>query len=408
MFLVGASGGTWVGLPARGVETYAGRVCCEAILVVKGMRMSGEGTGMDRRVFLKVSGLAAVGAMAAGAQEAAEGRKLRVAMLSDWHVHAHGYGRQVQSMPEAEITAIWDEVPERGKAWADSLKVPFEADLNAVVARDDVDAVVCDAPTNMHAEVMIAAAKAGKHIFTEKVMALTVAECEAIAAAVRESGVKFCISFPYRTRPSVLYAYQAVQEGLLGKVTSLRVRNAHNGVSAGWLPKHFLDPESTGGGAMMDLGAHPMYLARYLGGQPKKITSMFSHVYDRPVEDNAMSLIEFANEAIGVTETGFVSTGSPFSIEVGGTEGCVLVGGPDESAVQIQSIHLTPNQFVTPESLPEELPHPLQIWVDGILKGTPIPFGLEEGIQLTELMEYAYQSHRTGQTVEIPERKAVV
>jgi predicted dehydrogenase len=370
-----------------------------------------DSSGVDRRGFLKVSGVAAgaaLGALSAGAQEqAAAGGVVRVAMLSSWHVHARGYARELASMPDVKLTAVWDEDPERGKSWAESLSLPFEADLQKILARDDVDAVAVDAPTSMHAEVMTAAAVAGKHIFTEKVMALTIEECQSIAEAVKKAGVKFCISFPYRTRPETLYAHKAVQDGLLGKLTFLRVRVAHNGVSGGWLPPHFEDPVTTGGGAMMDLGAHPMYLARWIGGRPKRIASMFSSVFDRPVEDNAVCSIEFESEAIGVTETSFVSTMSPFSLELSGTDGSLVVGGPDEKSVRIRSGHVNGEQWVTPESLPEALPSALRMWIDGILKDTPIPFGLEEGIQLTELMEYAYRAHREGKTIEIPERLPV-
>ena len=237
---------------------------------------------------------------------------LKIAMLSGWHVHAKGYAEIINSIPETEIAAIWDEDKKRGSNWAQSLDVPFEPDLDQLLANDDINGVVVDTPTNMHKEVMIKAAEAGKHIFTEKVMALTVANCKEIEKTVREAGVKFCISFPHRTRPDILFAKEAVEEGLLGDITSLRIRNAHNGSIADWLPSHFYDPEECGGGAMMDLGAHGMYLARWFLGEPKKITSIFNNVTDRKVEDNATSVIEFENNAIAINETGFVSTNDPF------------------------------------------------------------------------------------------------
>lgn len=328
---------------------------------------------------------------------------LRVAMLSGWHVHARGYAKALSDMPDVKLTAVWDEEPERGREWAQELGVPFEPDLARVLARDDVDAVACDAPTHRHAEVMVAAADVGKHIFTEKVMALTIDECQRIADAVNRAGVKFCISFPYRTRPECLYAKKAVDEGLLGRLTFFRVRVAHNGSSGGWLPPHFYDPVTTGGGAMMDLGAHPMYLARWIGGRPKRIVSTFNHVTDHEIEDNAVSVIEFENECIGVAETSFVSSYSPFSFELSGTEGSLFVGGPDEKSVRIRSSKVNGGEWVTPE-LPEALPSPLRIWVEGILQNKPIPFGLEEGTQLTELMQYAYASHKSGSQVAIPRR----
>ncbi len=329
---------------------------------------------------------------------------LNVAMLSKWHAHAKGYAERLGAMPEVTITAVWDEVPERGEEWAKELNADWVPNLDDVLARSDVDGVVVDAPSNMHADIMAAAAEAGKHIFTEKVLALTVAECDRISAAVKKAGVKFCISFPFRTRSATLYAHKAVQDGLLGQLTSLRVREAHDAGSAGWLPPHFWDPVGTGGGAMMDLGAHPMYLARWIGGRPVKISSTFTFMTDHEVEDNAVCTVVFESGCIGIVETGFMTANGSFSMELTGTGGTLFVGGADEDRVQIRSNKLDPEKWITPEPLPEALPRPERIWVDGVLNNAPIPFGLEEGTQLTELMEHAYLAFREGRQVEIPKR----
>jgi predicted dehydrogenase len=369
---------------------------------------------MDRRAFLARGGaMAAAGISAAAldtkgahAGEASEAKgetgMLNVAMLSGWHAHAKGYARRLGEMPEVKITCVWDEVPERGEEWAKELKADWVPSLDDVLARSDVDGVVIDAPSNMHADIMVAAAEAGKHIFTEKVMCLTVSECDRVITEVKKAGVTFCISFPFRTRPATLYAHQAVREGLLGQLTSLRVRESHDAGSAGWLPPHFWDPVSTGGGAMMDLGAHPMYLARWICGEPIFISSTFVHMTVHDVEDNAVCTIVFEEGCIGVVETSFMSAHASFSMELTGTEGSLFVGGPDEDLVQIRSNKLDPDKWITPDRLPEALPHPIRMWVDGILEGTPIPFGLEEGRQLTHLMEHAYIADRECEKIVIP------
>jgi len=328
---------------------------------------------------------------------------VNVAMLSAWHPHAKGYAEELRKLPEAKITAVWDEQPDRGRKWADELGAAFEADLNVLLRRSDVDAVVCDAPTNRHVEVLTAAAGARKHIFTEKVMAMTVKECHQIAEAVRKAGVTFCISFPFRTRPDTLFAKRVADEKLIGDVTLLRVRIAHNGASAGWLPRHFYDPVTCGGGAMMDLGAHPMYLARWIMGKPVRITSMFNaYTSGHAVEDNAVCVVEFANKGLGVVETSFVSTHSPFCLELFGTEGSLFVGGPDDRVRIISNKSATGAKgWTTPSELPAPLPRPIVLWIRGIREGTPIPFGLEEGTQLTELMEAAYISHREKRPVAV-------
>lgn len=328
---------------------------------------------------------------------------IRIAMLSGWHVHAEGYAQEARSLPNACVTAVWDEDAGRGQRWAADLGVDFEVHLDRVLAREDVDAVIVGTPTNLHKQVVLKAAAAGKHIFTEKVMALCTADCREMAEAVRRAGVQFAISLPHRTLPHNLFAKRVVDEGLLGRLTLARVRNAHDGVSSGWLPLHFFDAEACGGGAMMDLGAHPMYLLRWLLGQPVSVTSMFTQVYDGhpQVEDNAVSLIEFAGGVIGVSETGFVSAHSPYELEIYGTDGSLFVGGPE--GVRLHRNDGTVPGFLVPDQLPEALPSAMTQWTQAIQGQGEIHFGLEEGIQLTELMEAAYLSHREGRRVALSE-----
>src|SRR5437588_8843478 len=98
---------------------------------------------------------------------------IRVAMLSFWHVHAKDYVEQAQADPATEIVAVWDETPERGRAEARALNVPFYVKLDDILARSDIDGVINVTPTNLHRDVMVAAAQAGKRSFTEDVSAPT-------------------------------------------------------------------------------------------------------------------------------------------------------------------------------------------------------------------------------------------
>ena len=325
---------------------------------------------------------------------------LRVAMLSRWHVHADQYAGEIRANPDADVTTVWDEDRARGEAWAAELDVPFEADLDALLAREDVDAVCVVAPTNMHRDVMVQAANAGKHIFTEKVLAATVADCNAMAAAVERGGVKFCISFPRRTAPAILYAKEALEDGLFGRVTAVRVRIAHDGAVRGWLPHHFYDPVACGGGAMMDLGAHGMYLCRWLLGAPKRVVSAFGNVTGRAVEDNAVTVIEFAGGAIAVNETSFTSFGGAYTVEIDGTEGGYRLVSPGEGP-QIRSQRFGDAKWRTPERLPAARPKPIDQWIAGCVRGSPIDFGLSAATDLTELMEAAYTAHAEGRSVAL-------
>lgn len=323
---------------------------------------------------------------------------LRFAMVSKWHVHAAQYARFVTEQPDAEIRCVYDEDEQRGRAWAEELKVPFVGDYDEVLKRDDVDAVLICTPTNRHLEVMVKAANAKKHIFTEKVLAFTVADCDTIIRAVEQNGVKFSICFPHRCMPRNLFVERAVKEGAIGKVTALRARNVHDGALNNWLPDYWYDPKTTGGGAMMDLGAHPMYLARWILGRPTRIQSMFSYVTNREVEDSAISTIEFEGGAVAISETSLVAPRTQPSLEVYGTEGAIRYDGDD---VQIKTNRLSDlvEQGWMRAKLPEALPHPIRQFIDGVLSDQPIRFGLDEARQLTELMENAYIAHREHREV---------
>jgi len=183
---------------------------------------------------------------------------IRVAMLSFWHVHAGDYLRQATNNPGTEVVAVWDEEPDRGKAKAAEIGVEFVPDLDTLLARDDVDAVICDTPTNLHRDVLVKAAKAGKHIFTEKVLAPTLAEANEILAAVDEAGVVLTLSLPRLYDPYTQTIDEVLASGRLGQLTLARVRLSHGGAIRNSLPEHFYSKEQTLGGALIDLGCHPM------------------------------------------------------------------------------------------------------------------------------------------------------
>ncbi|MDD3242239.1 MAG: Gfo/Idh/MocA family oxidoreductase [Eubacteriales bacterium] len=320
---------------------------------------------------------------------------LKVAMISKWHVHAPEYARRIVETGRAQITCVWDEDAARGEAWAKELGVDFVADYDALLARPDVDAVILDTPTNLHKDMMIRAANAGKHIYTEKVMCLTVADCDEVIEAVERNHVIFTISFPKRAWPCNLFIKDAIDKGVLGDITAVRVRNAHDGASGGWLPEYWFDPVTTGGGAMMDLGAHPMYISSWLLGKPTRIVSMFNGLTGHAVEDNSVCAIEFEGGAIAVSETSLVSPMTPDTFEVYGTKGVIIV---TDNQVRIKTAD-DKEHWHEPE-LPAALPHPIEQWVTSVLDGAPVRYGTAEGRALTQLMEGAYIAHREKREVQ--------
>ena len=122
----------------------------------------------------------------------------------------------------------------------------------------------------------------------------------------------------------------------------MRTRLSHGGAlptpdsPSGWLPEHFYNLEQCAGGALIDLGCHPMYLARLFLGLPESVSAHYGYVTGRAVEDNAVAVLSYPNGALGIVEAGFVNRFSPFTIEVHGTDGSLLYGTP-ESVLQLRS-----------------------------------------------------------------------
>ena len=177
----------------------------------------------------------------------------------------------------------------------------------------------------------------------------------------------------------------------LFEVTLVRTRDAHSGVSGNWLPDYWFDKNAAAGGSMMDLGCHPMYLLAYFLGKPKRVTGLFTAPYGKPVDENAVAIAEFAGGALGVAETGFISAGSPQTVEIYGTEGSMIAHGEDVTfqSSKYAAIHRGPFK----PTLPDPKPAPLYQFLDAVANGTGSPegLGIDDAIALTELLENAYK-----------------
>lgn len=320
---------------------------------------------------------------------------MKIAVIGAWHVHTMEYANAIQNHPSAQLACLWDSDPARGSAAAEKLGIPFQPELEAIWADSSIEGVQVTTATSRHTQVLLAAAAAGKHIFTEKVLALTNEEARQVAQAVKKAEVKFTISFPHKTWPTLKAAKALAESGKLGRVTYARVRDAHDGSSAGWLPDHFYNAAETGGGAMMDLGAHPMYTLSWLMGAPKSIVSQFTQVTGRPVEDNAVSVLEFADGAIGVSETGFVTRGMPYVLELSGTEGSLMV----HNGILEYACQETGGKLVQMTELPQPDPMPIDAWIDAVNGKGEAPGCIEDAVELTRLMAAAYAAQQSGKKV---------
>lgn len=322
-----------------------------------------------------------------------------VGIAGFWHVHAGDYARDATQHPGTRVVAGWDADPALAAEGTERLGIERAESLDALLARPDVEAITVTTATADHTEVISRAIRAGKHVFTEKLLAPTVAASEALAAQAREAGVALVVSLPRLSQREIVAASSLVRSGILGTVTYARVRMAHDGWLGGWLPERFADPVAAIGGAFADLGCHPAYLVqRFLGARPSRITAGYGRVTDHAVEDNAVVVAQYANGALGVAEASFVTTPGAFAFEVRGTKGSLLFGlGGEELIGKGGEL----GEDWAPVALGEPSQAPFDLWVDAMRGAADPSDNVRAAIELTRFVVAANTAADTGAAVEL-------
>lgn len=325
--------------------------------------------------------------------------QIGVGIVGFWHVHADDYARQAREHPGTRVVAGWDADPELRAEGTARLGIDAAASLDELLARSDVDAITVTTATADHTEVITRAIRAGVHVFTEKLLAPTVAECEALIAEARAAGVALVVSLPRLADPAVATAASLIDAGTLGTVTYARVRMAHDGWLGGWLPERFADPVAAIGGAFADLGCHPAYLVqRFLGARPVRVTAAYGSVTAHAVEDNAVVVAEYANGALGVAEASFVTTPGASAFEVRGTEGSLLFGFGREELVGKGGALGEQWTVVSPAAAPQA---PFELWVDAIGGEADVAANQRAAVELTHFVVAANQAAASGRATEM-------
>lgn len=320
-----------------------------------------------------------------------------VGVVGFWHVHADDYARETSEHPRTRLVAAWDPDAERGSEGARRWGIEQVDSFDALLARPDVDAITVTTATNEHTDVIGRAIAAGKHVFTEKLLAPTVAESSALVDAAREQGIALVVSLPRLAEPFVVTAARLVDSGALGEVTYARVRVAHDGWLGGWLPERFADPVAAIGGAFADLGCHPAYLIqRFLGAVPEDVTASYGYVTRRAVEDNAVVVARYTGGAIGVAEASFVTTPGASALELRGTEASLLFGFGQEQLI-VKGGRF--GETWVPVPLDAAAPSPYSLWVDAMRGVADTAQNLQTAIDLTRFVVAANTAAATGRAV---------
>jgi predicted dehydrogenase len=239
------------------------------------------------------------------------------------------HAQTISDLPEAEVGVIVDVQLEQALALAERHQALALTDLSEALSMPDIDAVAICTPSGQHADMVVAALKAGKHVVVEKPLDISLEAAYRVAVAERESDRRVTVISQHRFDTSSRVVHDAVSSGRLGKVSSGIAsiswwRSQAYYDSAGWRGTWALD----GGGALMNQGIHTIDLLVWFLGEPVEVfawTGLLAHERIE-VEDTAVATIRFASGALGVIQgTTSAYPGLNARVQIHGDRGSAVI-----------------------------------------------------------------------------------
>jgi UDP-N-acetyl-2-amino-2-deoxyglucuronate dehydrogenase len=335
---------------------------------------------------------------------------------------ARFHARALAEIPDARLAALVSRHEANARALAEQLNLDcvLATDLNAVLARPDVQAVIITTPSGAHLDSALAAARAGKHVVVEKPLEISSERCDQIIRECERHGVKLCTIFPSRFGDANRALKEAIDAGRFGRLTLgettckwWRPQSYYD--EGGWKGTKALD----GGGALMNQAIHNVDLLLWMMGDVTHVSGFTATLaHERiEVEDTAVACLRFANGALGVIEaTTSVHPGLPKTIAVHGDRGTVVIEQDDvlrwELTPEMPADRALKERFAQKtgasggSSNPAAISHvgharQLADFVRAIRSNTAPLVDGREGRKAVAVIEAIYRSAATGRAVTI-------
>lgn len=340
---------------------------------------------------------------------------IRVGLLGSGFI-AEAYAEALLDVRNAVLVANHSRSPDRAVAFA-ARRGPLRShpDMAALCADPGVDLVVIALPNEVHLEAVRLAAAAGKGIVCTKPLARTEAEAAEMLRVVREAGVWHGYAESSVFSPNVAKAHQMVEAGAIGRLLTMRAREAHSGPHA----PHFWDAETAGGGALLDMGCHTVESARNFFGKDNPIVEVFAwgatlvHGDRTNGEDTAVALLQFAGGQLATVEASWAEKGGmQLRHELVGTHGRLVT---DSSSTPVWGFIENPAGYLVEKAdhdtgwvypVPEEsraygFSQQMRHFVDHFAASTTPSETFEDGVIVNRVIDACYTSMRTRRWVGV-------
>jgi predicted dehydrogenase len=321
----------------------------------------------------------------------------------------------IEQSPSARLVAVCDIARERAEALAGKHPgaVAYQ-DYEEMLKREDLEAVCICTPSGMHAEMTIAAARAGKHVLTEKPMDINLKKIDEMIRVCRERKVKLGVIFQRRTQRLSQLLRETVQSGRLGKMilgdAYLKYFRSQEYYDSGdWRGTWALD----GGGCLMNQGVHMVDQLLWIMGPVESVFARADHLARRiEVEDTAAAVLRYRSGALGVLEASTATIGLDHRLELQGDRGSVVLEGEKITHWAIEG-EQAPADLGSLGGGPSAAHDPRMVGLAGHLAQVtdlalairedrePMVTG-EDGRPAVELILAVYESARSGKEVTLP------
>lgn len=317
------------------------------------------------------------------------------------HVHAEAY----HQMPDVSVTAVCDIIIERAEDMATMTGATAYSSYEQMLLEAEFDVISVTVPSYLHKEMTLKAAAAGKHVISEKPIALSLADTEAMIYACEQNSVRLFVGHVVRFFPEYVQMKQAVEQGKLGDLGVIHTKRSgtHPGDVSAW----FRD-EDKSGGVIVDLILHDIDYLRWTVGE---VTRVYAMGYQTDELEFAYVTLHFANGAVANLEGCWGYPGSfHTSIELAGSKGVIRNNNAKCSPISILQSSNEERKgkqagvFVeVPQSSSLNNPYELELahFLECIRTGKQAIVTAHDAYKALEIALAATESLRTGKAVTI-------
>ena len=289
------------------------------------------------------------------------------------------HARACVGLPGVELRAIAAATVAEAEPLARELGARIAPDAAALCASDDVDLVVVASPTYLHAEQVIAAAEAGKHVFCEKPIARTRDDAEAMVRACSAAGVRLAVGHVVRFFPEYRRAKELIDSGALGRIALARL--SRGTLSVGAARAWYLDPAKSGG-VVLDLMLHDLDVLRWWLGEPARVYGR--RIGDGGALDYAVATVRYDDRPIAQLEASWAEhSGFRTAFALRGDRGLLEHDSRAASPLVVQSAAGDATGAVIPTPTLRETPYRRQLrdLAERLSRGEPPLVDGREGLR---------------------------